>query len=298
MLVKIHASTVNRADVHTREANRKSGPAVMLLSRMVSGLTRPRQPILGSEMAGEVVEVGAAVKSFRVGDRVFANTGFRFGCHADYTAVPEASRIVPLPDGLNFEDVAPASDGALNALWCLREGRVRAGESVVVYGASGAIGTAGVQLAKQLGAQVTAVATAKTLDLMKKLGADEVIDYRAEDFTKNGEKYDVIFDAVGKESFARTKRSLRPGGRYLATDGFRNLALTLWTSRFGDRKVIFHLPPRYTKRDMLFLKELMETGAYRPVIDRTYPLEDVVEAARYVETEQKVGNVVLKIGER
>ncbi|HEV2415691.1 MAG TPA: NAD(P)-dependent alcohol dehydrogenase [Candidatus Dormibacteraeota bacterium] len=295
VLVKVHASTVNRADVHTREANRKSGPAVMLLSRIVSGLARPRQPILGSEMAGEVVEVGGAVKSFKVGDRVFGNTGFRFGCHAEYTAVPEASRIVPMPDGTNFEQIAPASDGALNALWCLREGQVHAGESVLVYGASGAIGTAGVQLAKQLGAHVTAVATAKSLDLMKTLGADEAIDYRAKDFTKNGKKYDVIFDAVGKHSFARSKNSLKSGGRYLATDGFRNLALTLWTSRVGDKKVIFHLPPRYTRQDMLFLRELMEKGSYRPVIDRTYPLDQVIEATRYVETEQKVGNVVLTV---
>lgn len=298
MLVKVRASTVNRADVHTREANRKSGLAVMLLSRMVSGLLRPRQPILGSEMAGEVVEVGAAVTSFKVGDRVFANTGFRFGCHAEYTAVPEASRIVPMPDGMSFEEVAPTTDGALNALWCLREGKVRAGERVLVYGASGAIGTAGVQLARHFGAHVTAVATAKTVDLVKQLGAEEAVDYQAVDFTKSGQTYDVIFDAVGKESFARTKGSLRPGGRYLATDGFRNLVLTMWTSRFGDRKVIFHLPPRYTKQDLLFLKELVEKGEYRPVIDRTYPLENVVDAARYVETEQKVGNVVLTIADR
>lgn len=298
MLVKVRASTVNRADVHTREANRKSGLAVMLLSRMVSGLLRPRQPILGSEMAGEVVEVGAAVTSFKVGDRVFANTGFRFGCHAEYTAVPEASRIVPMPDGMSFEEVAPTTDGALNALWCLREGQVRAGERVLVYGASGAIGTAGVQLARHFGAHVTAVATAKTVDLVKQLGAEEAVDYQAVDFTKSGQTYDVIFDAVGKESFARTKGSLRPGGRYLATDGFRNLVLTMWTSRFGDRKVIFHLPPRYTKQDLLFLKELVEKGEYRPVIDRTYPLQNVVDAARYVETEQKVGNVVLTIADR
>ena len=284
--------------MHTREANRKSGPAVMLLSRMVSGLMRPRQPILGSEMAGEVVEVGAAVTSFKVGDRVFANTGFRFGCHAEYTAVPEASRIVAMPDGMSFEEVAPATDGALNALWCLREGKVRAGERVLVYGASGAIGTAGVQLARHFGAHVTAVATARTVALVKQLGAEEAIDYQAVDFTKSGQTYDVIFDAVGKESFARTKASLKVGGRYLATDGFRNLVLTLWTSRFGDRKVIFHLPPRYTKQDIFFLKDLMERGEYRPVIDRTYPLEKIVDAARYVETEQKVGNVVLTIPDR
>ena len=295
VLVKIHATTVNRLDVHTREANRKSGPAVMLLSRLVSGVRGPRQPILGSEMAGEVVEVGSAVSGLSVGDRVFANTGFRFGCYAEYTAAAAAKLIVLMPAGMNYTDVAPASDGALNALWCLREGEVRAGESILVYGASGAIGTAGVQLARHLGAQVTAVCGTKNLPLMKELGADAVIDYQKEDFTKNGKTYDVVFDAVGKHSFALSKGSLRTGGRYLATDGFRNLALTLWTSRVGDKKVIFHLPPRYTKQDMLFLKELMEKGSYRPVIDRSYPLEQVIDATRYVETEQKVGNVVLTV---
>lgn len=295
VLVKVHACTVNRADVHTREANRKAGPVIMLISRLVSGLRRPRQPIPGSEMAGEVVEVGSDVHAFGVGDRVFANTGFGFGCNAEYRCVAESKLVVRMPKGMSYADAAPASDGALNALWCLREGGLRAGESILVYGASGAIGTAGVQLAKHLGARVTAVCGTKNLALMTKLGADAVIDYQSEDFTKNGKTYDVIFDAVGKHSFARSKGSLKTGGRYLATDGFRNLVLTLWTARVGDKKVIFHLPPRYTKQDMLFLKELMEKGAYRPVIDRTYPLDEVIEAARYVETEQKVGNVVLTV---
>jgi NADPH:quinone reductase-like Zn-dependent oxidoreductase len=297
VLVKIHASTVNRLDCHTREANRRAGPAVSMLSKLVSGFPRPRQPILGSELAGEVVAIGSAVTKFAAGDRVFANTGLRFGGHADYTCIPESGRMVPIPAGMSYEDAAPATDGGLNALWCLRSMRPASGESVLVYGASGAIGSAGVQLAKHFGAHVTAVCGTKNLDLMPKLGAEDAIDYQKEDFTKNGKTYDVIFDAVGKHSFARCKDSLKPGGRYLATDGFRNLLLTPWTALFGDRKVVFQIPPRYPLEDLLLLKRLMETGEYRPVIDRRYPMDQVIDACMYVETEQKTGNVVLTIAQ-
>jgi NADPH:quinone reductase-like Zn-dependent oxidoreductase len=295
VLVLVHATTVNRLDVHTREANAKSGPAVALLSRLVSGLRRPRQRILGSEFAGEVVAVGTAVTEFAVGDRVFGNTGLGFGAHAEFICVRESSRIAQMPTGMSFEEAAPICDGALNALWCLRVGDLEKGQAILVYGASGAIGTAGVQLAKYFGADVTAVCNTKNLELVRSLGADRVIDYTKEDFTKNGERYNVIFDAVGKHSFKHSKGSLKPGGVYLATDGFRNLLLALWTARFGDKKVRFQLPPRWAKKDILLLKELIEAGKYRPVIDRCYPLEDVVEAARYVETEQKTGNVVLTV---
>ena len=295
VLVRVHATTVNRLDVHTREANRPSGPAVMLLSRLVSGLRRPRQPILGSEFAGEVEAVGAAVTEFAVGDRVFGNSGLGFGAHAEFMCMREAGRIAHMPAGASFEEAAPVCDGALNALWCLKVAELQKGLRVLVYGASGAIGTAGVQLAKYFGADVTAVCNTKNLELVRSLGADRVIDYTREDFTKNGQTYDVIFDAVGKHSFARCKDSLNPGGVYLPTDGFRNLVLALWTSRFGDRKVRFQLPPRYAKKDVQFLKELIEAGRFRAVIDRCYPLEDVVEASRYVETGQKTGNVVLTI---
>jgi 2-desacetyl-2-hydroxyethyl bacteriochlorophyllide A dehydrogenase len=296
VLVKIHAATVNRLDVHTREANRSGGPAIMFLSRLVSGVRRPRQRILGTEFAGEVDEAGSAVREFAVGDHVFGNSGLRFGAHAEFICVRENSRITKMPAGASFEAAAPISDGALNALWCLRVADLHKGQTILVYGASGAIGTAAVQLAKFLGADVTAVCSTKNVDLVASLGADEVIDYTKEDFTKNGKTYDVIFDAVGKHSFKRSKDSLNKGGQYLATDGFRNLALAMWTSRFGDKKVKFQLPPRYTKQDMVLLRELVEAGKFRAVIDRTYPLEGVVEAARYVETEQKTGNVVLTVG--
>jgi NADPH:quinone reductase-like Zn-dependent oxidoreductase len=295
VLVKIHATTVNRMDVHTREANRRGGLAIAVLSRLISGVRAPRQRILGSEFAGEVAAVGAAVTEFAAGDRVFGNTGLGFGAHAEFICMPERARIAKMPAGMTYEQAAPICDGALNALWCLRLARLQQGSTVVVYGASGAIGTAGVQLAKYFGADVTAVCNAKNLELVKSLGADRVIDYMKEDFTKNGKTYDVIFDAVGKHSFKRSKASLKAGGSYLATDGLKNVVLGLWTQRFGDKRVIFKLPPRWTKQDILLLKELIETGKFRPVIDRCYPMEDVVEAATYVETEQKTGNVVLTI---
>lgn len=295
VLVRVHATTVNRLDVHTREANRPSGTAVMILSRLVSGLRRPRQPILGSEFAGEVAAVGASVSEFAVGERVFGNSGLGFGAHAEFLCIRESARIASMPANMSFVEAAAVSDGFLNAVWCLRLADPHAGQKVLVYGASGSIGTAGVQLAKYFGADVTAVCNTKNVVMVKSLGADRVIDYTSEDFTKNGETYDVIFDAVGKHSFERAKGSLKRGGSYLATDGFKNLFLALWTSRVGDKKVLFQLPPRYTKKDMLFLKQLIEAGRYRAVIDRSYPLEEVVEAARYVETEQKAGNVVLTI---
>ena len=295
VLVKVHATTVNRFDVHTREANQRSGAVVMLLSRLVSGLRRPRRRILGTEFAGEIETIGAAVTEFAAGDRVFGNSGLGFGAHAEFMCIRETGRIAQMPAGASFEEAAPLTDGGLNALWCLRVADLRKGQRILVYGASGAIGTAAVQLAKHFGADVTAVCNTKNVELVRSLGADRVIDYTQEDFTRNGETYDVIFDAVGKHSFKRCKDSLKLGGVYLPTDGFGNLLLALWTPRFGDKKVLFQLPPRYTKVDVVFLRELVEAGSYHAVIDRSSPLEDVVESSRYVETEQKTGNVVLII---
>jgi len=295
VLIKIHATTVNRIDCHTREANRSNGRAIMILSRLVSGVRAPRERILGNELAGEVEQVGGAVSEFQVGDRVFGLTGLGFGAYAEYKCMRESARIAHIPEGMTYEVAAPMCDGALNALWCLRLADLEKRQKVLIYGASGAIGTAAVQLARHFKTDVTAVCSTKNLELVKSIGAARVIDYTVEDFTKNGERYDVIFDAVGKHTFARCKGSLTPGGAYLATDGFRNIALALWTSRFGDKKVIFQLPPVYGKGDVLFLKELAEKGEYRPVIDSVYPLEKVIEATKYVETQQKTGNVVLTV---
>ena len=295
LLLKIHATAVTRADCATREANRRSGLLVTLISRSISGIRRPRQRILGSEMAGVVEAIGSAVRNFAVGDHVFGSTGFRFGAYAEFICIRENARIAHKPAGISFEEAAAVCDGGLNALWCLRLADLGKGQRILIYGASGAIGSAGVQLAKYFGADVTAVCSTKNLELMGALGADRVIDYTQEDFTRNGQTYDVIFDAVGKHSFRRSKGSLRTGGKYLATDGLRNLMLALWTSRFGDKKVMFSIPPRYTQQDVVLLKELIEAGDFRAVIDRSYPLQDIVEAARYVETEQKTGNVVLTV---
>ena len=291
--VRVRAAAVTRGDCATRDANRRSGALVTLVSRLVSGVRRPRQPILGSEFAGEVEALGAAVDDFAVGDRVFGSTGFRFGAHAEFVCVRRDSRVAPMPAGLTFEQAAAITDGGLNSLWCLRLAQPLEERKVLVYGASGAIGSAAVQLAKHFGAQVTAVCGTKNVELLRTLGAGAVIDYTKEDFTRNGRTYDVIMDAVGKHSFRRCKGSLNPGGRYLATDGLDNLLLSIWTARFGDKRVIFKLPPRYTRQDVILLKELVESGRFHPVVDRSYPLEEVVEAARYVETEQKTGNVVL-----
>jgi NADPH:quinone reductase-like Zn-dependent oxidoreductase len=295
VLIRIYATTVNRSDVHTREANRSSGVAASLVSRMVSGLGRPRQRILGSEFAGEVEEVGAAVTEYRVGDRIFGKTGLRFGAHAEFICLRATARMAHMPAGMSFGDAAPICDGALNALMGLRYADLRKGRRVLVYGASGAIGTAAVQLARHFGAHITAVCSTRNLELVKSIGADRVIDYTQDDFTKNGETYHVIVDAVGKLKFTQCLGSMEPGGLYFPTDGFGNLIRALLPSRPGDKRVLFHIPPRQTKQDVHFLKELVEAGEFRPVIDRRYPLEDVIEATKYVATGHKTGNVVLTV---
>ena len=296
VLVRVRATTVNRSDVHTREANRKAGGFVgSLVSRLVTGFPRPKQRILGNEFAGEVEAIGAAVTEYAVGDRVFGTTKLRFGAHAEFMCVPERGRVARIPDGMSFTDAAPICDGGLNALMCFKPADLRKGRRILIYGASGAIGTAGVQLARHFGAEITAVCNTKSLDLVRSLGADRVIDYTQEDFTKRGETYHVIFDAVGKMPFRRCLGSLEPAGIYLPTDGFENLIRVLLPSRPGAKRVVFPMPPRQSREDVLFLKGLVEAGEYRPVIDRIYPLEDVIEATRYVETEQKTGNVVLVV---
>jgi NADPH:quinone reductase-like Zn-dependent oxidoreductase len=289
VLVKIHATTVTRSDCGVRGGK-------PFISRFFTGLRRPKQRILGTELAGEVEAVGASVSEFAVGDHVFGTTSaFRFGAHAEFICMRESAPLAHKPTGMSFEEAAAVCDGAILALMGLRPAGLRKGRTILVYGASGSIGTAGVQLARYFEADVTAVCNTKNLELVRSLGADRVIDYTREDFTKNGETYDIIFDAVGKLSFRRCRGSLKRGGTYLPTDGLQNLILVLLTARIGDKKVMFPIPPRYTKRDVLFLKELIEAGKYRAVIDRRFPLEEVVDATSYVETRQKIGNVVLTI---
>jgi len=289
VLIRIRATTVNRSDCHYRLGTPP-------FARLFTGLTRPRHRILGSELAGDVEAVGPAVTGFTPGDAVFGVKAWTFGAHAEYICMRESAALAPKPAGVSYEEAAAVCDGVILALMGLRRADLRKGRSILVYGASGSIGTAAVQLSRYYDADVTAVCNTKNLELVADLGAGQVIDYTREDFTANGQTYDVIFDAVGKHSFGRCRDSLNPGGIYLATDHLTNLVLAPWTSRVGDKKVVFPIPPRYTKQDVVFLKGLMEAGQYRAVIDRRYPLADVAEACRYVETEQKTGNVVLTVG--
>ena len=287
LLVRIRATTVTRTDAGLRSAE-------YFISRFVTGLLRPKRRILGIEFAGEVEAVGDAVTEFEPGDHVF---GVKSGAHADFVALRESGPVAHMPAGMSFEEAAAVCDGAALALACLRKADVREGRSIVVYGASGSVGTAAVQLARYFGAHVTAVCNPKNLELVRSLGADEVIDYTREDFTRRGQTYDVIFDAVGKHSFRRCRRALKPGGIFLETDlGFMWHAplLVLLTKWIGSKKVKLGVT-KYSKQDVLFLKKLIEAGQYRAVIDRRYSLEDVVEATRYVETGQKTGNVVLTL---
>ena len=285
VLVKVHATTVNRSDCGFRGAE-------PFFTRFFTGLRGPRRRIRGSELAGEVAAVGDAVREFELGEHVF---GMGQGANAEYVCVRESAALAPMPSRLSFDEAAAVCDGAIIALTCLRKGALEPGKRILIYGASGSIGTAAVQLAKHFEADVTAVCDTRHLELVASLGADRVIDYTQEDFTRNGETYAVIFDAVGKQSFRQCRRSLGSGGVYIETDlGFMwHVPLLALLSRWvGDKRVTLPVPD-YTKQDVLLLKELIEAGRYRPVIDRRYPLEQVVEATRYVETGQKTGNVVL-----
>lgn len=288
--IRIHATTVSRTDCALRGAK-------PFISRFVTGLRRPKRRILGSDLAGDVEAVGAAVTDFEVGDHVFGINPWKFGAHAEFICMRADAALAHMPAGMTFDEAAAVCDGAILALNALRPADLHTRQRILVYGASGSIGTAAVQLARYFGAHVTAVCNTRNVELVRSLGADEVIDHTQEDFTKNGQTYDVILDSVGKHSFKRCRGSLAHRGNYVATDHLRNVALALWTARIGDTRVLFPIPPRFTKKDVVFLKELIEAGKYRAVIDRRYSLEQVVEASRYVETEQKVGNVVLVVSD-
>ena len=291
VLVRVRATTVNRTDCGFR-----SGKPFIV--RPFSGLTRPKRPVLGTELAGVVEAVGSAVTEFAVGDEVFGVNADKFGAHAEYIRMREKDPLAKKPAGISFEEAAAVCDGVILALAMLRAAGLEKGQRVLVYGASGSIGTAAVQLARHFETEVTAVCNTKNVDLVRSLGADVVIDYTQEEFIRDGDQYDIVFDAVGKSSFGHCKPALNRGGRFVATDfgpKVQNPFLALFTwlpAKFGTRRVLFPIP-RYRKADVLFLRDLIEEGRYRAVVDRTYPLEEVVEATRYVETEQKTGNVVI-----
>jgi NADPH:quinone reductase-like Zn-dependent oxidoreductase len=290
VLVRVHATTVTRGDaMGVRSAEYR-------FARVFTGIRRPRRTIGGTELAGVVEEVGAEVTELKVGDQVF---GAAASANAEYVTVRESGVIVHKPEGLTFEEAAAVPDGSLLALTCLQPASPLQGKSVLVYGAAGSIGTAAVQLlAHHFDATVTAVCDTKDVERVRSLGAQEVLDRLREDFTDSGTTYDVIFDAVGKHSFRRCRRSLSPGGIFITVDlGFMyHVPLLALLTRFvGTRRAKLGIG-RYRKDDLLLVKGLVDTGRYRPVIDRTYALDDVVEATRYVETGQKTGNVVLRVG--
>lgn len=290
VLIKVHATTVNRTDCGFRVAE-------YFAVRIVSGLFKPKKTILGTELAGVVEAVGSNVKSYKVGDAVFGLNTFKFGTHAEYVCVAEDKAIAPMPVNMNFNEAAAVPDGMFLAFANIKKIDFTTPKKVLVNGASGSIGSATVQLAKYYGAEVTAVCKTSTIDIVKSLGADRVIDYTKDDFTKDNEQYDVVFDSVGKSSFFKCKNILKPKGVYISSElgyAWQNVFLAMLAPLMPGKKVYFPIP-KDTKEDILFFKELIEAGKYKPVIDRTYPLEQILEATRYVETGEKTGNVVITL---
>jgi NADPH:quinone reductase-like Zn-dependent oxidoreductase len=290
VLVKVQATTVNRTDCACRAAR----PFFM---RFFTGLTRPRATVLGNEFAGVVDVVGSAVTSFKVGDRVFGYNEGPFGAHAEYMSIPQDGSLATMPANVTYEQAAPSTEGSHYALSHIRAAKIQSGQDILVYGATGAIGSAAVQLLKSLGVNVTAVCDTDNVELVRGLGAERVIDYTAEDFTKDEQTYDVVLDSVGKSSFSQCKRLLKPGGIYLSSELgplAQNPFLALIAPLRGGKKVMFPIP-KHDQEMVGYFKELIESGKFKPVIDRTYPLDQIVEAYRYVETGQKTGNVVISL---
>ncbi len=290
LLVRVHATTVNRTDCGFRAAK-------PFIAWLFTGLLRPRITVLGNEFAGDVEAVGGGVTSFAVGDRVFGFNGTSFGAHAEYMAMPEGGLVATMPAGLTYEETAASTEGSHYALSWIRAAKIQSGQDVLVNGATGAIGSAAVQLLKHLGANVTAVCDTDNLELVKGLGADRVIDYTAEDFTRDEQTYHVVLDAVGKSSFGRCRRLLKPGGVYLSSELgplSQNPMLAIITPLFGGKRVMFPIP-KHDQEMVRYFKELIESEAFKPLIDRQYLLSQIVEAYKYVEAGQKIGNVVISI---
>lgn len=290
ILVKVYSSTVNRTDSGFRSAE-------YFISRFWSGFLRPKYQILGCEFAGVIEEIGQRVTTFNKGDKVFGFNDKTFGGHGEYLTIAETDAVTTIPEGFSFDEAAAISEGAHYALVDIRAAKVERGQKVLVYGATGAIGSAAVQLLKYYGAIVTAVCNTKNVDLVKSLGVDTVIDYQTQDFTKTQDSFEFILDAVGKSSFRQCKPLLTEKGIYISTElgkNGENIFYALTTPLWGGKKLLFPIPT-ITKQDVLFLKGLAQKGDFKPVIDRKYNLDQIIEAYKYVESGQKTGNVVLKL---
>ena len=302
ILVKVHTASVNYGDLIARNLkNITSGefhmPLPFLLpARMYFGFNQPKVNILGSEFAGQVEATGKAVTHFKKGDQVMGYLGQRMGAYAEYLCMPEGGSVAIMPANMTYSEAAAVPYGVLTAASLLRNARLQSGHKVLVNGASGGIGSAAIQLARNFGAEVTGICATPRVEYVKSLGADKVIDYTQQDFTQNGETYDLIFDILGMSSFSRCKSSLNPGGIYLlASFKMKAVFQMLWTRLFGDQKVICAISSEKTE-DLAFVKELVEAGKYKTVIDRSFPMEQAAEAHHYAESGQKKGPVVVVIG--
>ena len=296
VLIKVRATTVTSTDCNVRNFTFVPGVFQLPARLFMFGVFKPRINILGIDLAGEIETVGKDVKRFKKGDQVFGTPGIVFGAHAEYTCVPENGVLTTKSANMAWEEAASIFLGASTALFYLRDmGNIQAGHKILIYGASGAIGTYAVQLAKYFGAEVTGVCSTTNLELVKSLGANKVIDYKKEDYTKNGEAYGLILDTVGKTSFSACKKSLKQKGTYLpVVMDLTELVQILWTSMRGGKKVKGGVAGESVE-DLIFFKELFEAGKLKPVIDRCYPLEQTAEAFRYVEKGHKKGNVVIVV---
>ena len=293
VLIKSHATTVTSGDWRVRSLNVPAGFGFIM--RLVFGISKPKQPILGSELAGVVESVGKDVRNFKIGDQVFAFSDASMGCHAEYKCMPQDGAVVLKPPSLSYDEAAALSFGGTTALDFLRRGKLQRGESVLVNGASGGVGTAAVQLAKHFGADVTGVCSTANVELVRSLGARHVIDYTKEDFTQNGETYDVIVDTTGTAPFSRSKASLKERGRLLMVlAGLPDMLQIPWVSMTSTKKLIAG-PAAVRAEDLRFLAGLAEAGEFKPVIDRRYPFEQIAEAHRYVDTGRKKGNVIITL---
>lgn len=290
VLIKVHYASVNRSDTGFRSAH-------YVVSRFFTGLLKPKYQIPGTEFAGEIIAIGEGVKSYRVGDQVFGFDDVHAGANAEYLTKPEDGPFTVIPKGFDYKQVASASEGATYALNVINALNIRAGQNVMVYGASGAIGSAAVQILKHRGARVTAVCVTSAIKQVRSLKPDRIIDYQKEDFTKDGTVYDLVFDAVGKRSYGACKKLLTKNGTYYSSElgkAGQNVWLALYFNVTGRKRVIFPIP-KITKTVIEEIRDLIKAGAYLPLIDRIYSLDDIVEATRYVESGQKIGTVLIDL---